>query len=204
MATVASVITSGRYDLRDSSELKWSDAELLDYLNRALIQLDNALSANNSDWVYTEDTTTTLSEDGNSVSVPTGTIVVRDVWIGSDRLFKQDPPVIMYKRQFVTSERQPYHWAHQGANIIFEATADTDYSLEIYYDKRATALTSVGDMPYSDEFNGPLRQMMVFCAKNRDEFDVNIDAQMYNFFLDSALGNTIKRTYINRKYRLDY
>lgn len=201
--TVASVIAEARYDLRDSSSLQWASAELLAYLNRALRQLDNALAAQKSDWVHQEDTSIDLAEDANFADIPSRCISIREVWIGSDQLRKQDYAFVEHKRQF-SSEGQPYYWAHKGANIIFERDADQAYDLEVYFDQRHTALTLGGNMPYQSEFDDALRQMMIFQAQKRQEMGLDVDAYMFNFFMSSAMSNVVRRNYKPRRYNLGF
>jgi len=206
MSTVASVITSGRYDLRDtdSTRYEYPDAELLDYLNRSLVQLDAALSSLGSDWVQAEDTGTTLADGGESVSRPTRCIAVREVWIDDDELVKKDPSFIYYKRKFIDDEGQPDYFAEQGTNIIFEREADDDYALTIYYDQYSAALTALGDMPYDGQFDQPMRQAMVMIAKARNEYDVNLDAQLFDFFMSSAAAKAMKKTFRKKPYYLGF
>ena len=203
-ATVASVITSMRYDLRDGSTLQYVDLELVEYLNRALRVLDATLSGLKSGWVSNEDTATKLLITENSSTKSTAAIVVREVWIGSDQLEKKDHDVIYYKRQFISDTGQPDYFAEEGTNLIFERTADQEYDLEIYYDKRATALTAVGNMPYDDEFNDPLREAAIILAKRRNEYDVNLDAVLHDFFMGAALKKEMIRKFKPRRYRLGF
>ena len=202
--TVANIIIAGRYDLRDTNSIQYVDAELLGYLNRALVQLDGALSALHSDWVLTEDTATTLLAAGNSVTTPTRCVRVRKVWISSDQIEKKLPGYIYDKRKFITATGQPVYFAHNATSLIFETTADADYDLTIYYDIRSSALTVGGNMPYDDEFNEPLKQAMILLAKNRQEQSPGIDAQLFDFFARVAIGKVIGRRVMPKRYRLGF
>lgn len=208
MATVASVITLGRYDLRDVNTTLYTDVELLAYLNRALGQLDRALLSLKSDLLHNEDTSTNLAVATNSVTIPTGAISIRSVWFTDDKkqVLPKSVNYIYYKRiQIGSTTGQPDYYALEGTSIIFERTADATYSdLAIYYDKSSTALTAIGNMPFSDRFNDSMRQMMVLCAKHRQELSPAIDAEMYNFFMDAAMGEVISRKYAPRRYKTDF
>ena len=204
MATVASIITSGRYDLRDTNSFTYTDEECLDYLNRSLGVLDGILSEIHSDLVYQEDTSITLSSGNKYASRPTRCITIRDLWIGSNLLYKKDIDYIFYKRQHISGTGQPYYYAEQGTNIIFEREADTNYSLEIYFDQESSALTSGGDMPHSDIFNEALREGMVILAKRRNEYDLNIDAVLHDHFLDAALKKAFRRQLKPKYYKLGF
>jgi hypothetical protein len=204
MATAAEVITSARFDLRDSSSTQYTDAELLDYLNRALVQLYASLGSVHSDWVYTEDTSKTLATGDNSVTTPTDIGAVLSLWIGSDEILKKDTPYIYYKRRYITATGQPYYFAHKDSTFIFERAADADYSLAIYYNKKRTVLGSGDTMPFDDDFNQPVRQAIVLIAKNRNEYDVAGDGALFDFFLDAAFTYVISRNRTPKRYKLGF
>lgn len=204
MALASTIITSARYDLRDTGSTEYSNAELLDYLNRAQVQLYSVLHSLHSDWVHASDTSTTLLEDGNSVSVPTDFSTVRSVWIDTDMLSKKDVDFIYYKRKHITGAAKPVFYATEAQTFIFEHTADQDYDLTIYYNKDSTALESSGTMPFNSKFDQPLRQMIVLQAKSRNEYDIMGDAAIYDFLMDAALGNVISRNRQPKGYRLNF
>ena len=204
MALASTIITSARYDLRDTGSTEYSNAELLDYLNRAQVQLYSVLHSLHSDWVHASDTSTTLLEDGNSVSVPTDFSTVRSIWIDTDMLSKKDVDFIYYKRKHITGAAKPVFYATEAQTFIFEHTADQDYDLTIYYNKDSTALESSGTMPFNSKFDQPLRQMIVLQAKSRNEYDIMGDAAIYDFLMDAALGNVISRNRQPKGYRLNF
>jgi len=205
MATAASVIASARYDLRDTDSNQYTDAELLDYLNRGLRQLDAVLSTMSSDRVYVEDTSTTLASGDNHVAARDRCLKVRQVWIGTSQLTPKSLNYIYYKRNIIGSTTgRPSYYAQGGENILFERTADQDYSLKIYFDQRTDTLASGTTMPYSDEFNDPLRESIIILAKRRNEYDVNLDAVLYDFFLDATRSIVAKRRYNQKPYYLDF
>jgi len=82
MAAVSAFLTSLRYDLRDYPGHDFPDLELIEYLNRAVIQLDSALLSMDSDWLFNT-STAILSSGQNKIAQPTGCISVRSIWISS-------------------------------------------------------------------------------------------------------------------------
>lgn len=203
MATIDTVISNARYDLRDTDSTLYTDAELRVYANRALRQLDNVLSARNSDWVLNE-TTLTLSTGDNYADCPGSCIVVRDAWISSDHLVKKSPAGVYKERKYISSTGQPFYFAEKGTQLIVEREADDDYTLTAYYDKRATTLVEGADMPYNDEFNAPIREMIITLAHKRNEADVYTDTYIYNFFWDWVSGNVLRRSHVPRRTKLDF
>lgn len=204
MALASAIITSARYDLRDTDSTQYTDAELLDYLNRSLTQLYAVLGSLHSDWVHASDSSKTLSASSNSVTVPSDFATIRSLWIDDDELSKQDVDYIYYERKFITTAGQPDYYAIEGASIIFERTADQNYPLIIYYNKKATDLVSSGSMPFSDEFNQPIRQAIVLMAKNRNEYNVVGDSALYDFFMSACTAKAVMRRYAPKRYRIDF
>jgi hypothetical protein len=205
MATVASIITSGRYDLRDPNKTLYEDEELLNYLNRGLNQLDRALASINSDWVHGTEEATDIALGDDYVVAPADLMSDRSVWIGSNRLVKRSVDYIYYKRKHISAQGKPDDYSLEGLNIIFEREADQLYDdFVIHYNKKSTALTLVGNMPFNDRFNDPLRQIMVLLAKNREETILMADSELYNFFLDSVMGEVVSRNYCPRRFRMDF
>jgi len=206
MATISAVITEARYDLRDSHSMLYSDAELYYYANRGLFQLDNVLSVKNSDWVYNEADLTPGSGLA-SVAAPSDCMVVRSAWIGSDELIKAAPEKIFEERKYITGTGRPQHFAEQGATLIFDRTTDQAYTVRAYYDKRATAFATTtpgAAMPYGDEFNSAIREMIVVLAHKRNEVNVFPDTEVYNFFMEKLVGNVIRRNHTPIRATLDF
>ena len=196
MATAQQVITSGRYDLADTAPAEYDSDELLEYLNRAIFQLDYALSNHASDLVASEDDAVALASGANSAAVPANTIIVTDVWIGTTQLYPLTPASkLLYERKYCSSTQQPYYWCQIGQNIEFESTADQAYTLDVYYDKKTGALSLTDSMPYNDQFNDALRQAMVIQAKHRNEFDTGMEGQLMDFFSRQVMAKDIMRRY---------
>jgi len=206
MTTISAVITEARYDLRDPNSTLYTDAELYYYANRGLFQLDNVLSAMNSDWVYNE-ASLTLESGLAFVASSTGSMVVRSAWISSDELIKVSPEKIFEERKYISGTGQPYSFAEQGAILIFDRTTDQAYTVRAYYDKRATAFATTtpgAAMPYGDEFNSAIREMIVTLGHKRNEVNVFPDTEVYNFFMEKLAGNVIRRNHTPIRATLDF
>ena len=204
MALASAIITSGRYDLRDTNINQYEDPELLDYLNRSLVQLDAALLALSSDWLHASDLSSTLSSGTDSVTAPTRCLSIRSLWIGTNQKTQKSPDVIEYKSQFISSTGEPSFFALQGANIIFERTADDDYTLKNYYNRYASTLETSSTMPYSSQFDQELRQGMVLAAKARQERATDIDGLLLDYFTEAAANKAMKRQFKPKPYRLGF
>ena len=204
MTALSSLITSARYDLRDTGSTEYTDAELVDYFNRAQVELYSVLQSLHSDWVHATDTSITLEEDGNSVDVPSDFATVRSIWIDDDQIVKKGVDYIYYKRKHISDEGQPDYFAIEAAEFIFERTADQDYDLTVYYNKNSTDLALTDTLPFSDEFNQPLRQAVILQAKSRNEYDLMGDAAMHDFFMAAALAKVVSRRFVPKTCRIDF
>lgn len=203
MATIDTIITEARYDLRDTNSTLYTDTELYYYANRGLFQLDNVLSAMSSDYVLNEDDVTLTTGD-DYASSPDNCMVIRSIWIGSDLLCKVAPQTLYRERKFISSTGQPFYFAEVGTQILVDREADDDYTLKVYSDQRTAALSSGDSMPYNDEFNGMIREMIITLAHKRNEVNVYPDTQIYNFFMERLGGNVIRRNHVPRRSKLDF
>ncbi len=204
MAIASEIITSARYDLRDTGSTEYTNAELLDYLNRAQVQLYSVLLGLHSDWVHATDTSITLEAAANSVSVPDDFATVRSIWIDDDQLKKIGLDEIYYKRKHISGTAQPVYFATEAATFIFEYTADADYDLTVHYNKNSTALATIGTLPFNNEFNQPLRQAIVLQAKSRNEYDIMGDSALFDFFMDAAFAKVVSRNHVPKGYRINF
>lgn len=210
MATVQSIITSARYDLRDYQKgLVYDNAELLDYLNRMVGVLDSTLASMRSDLVEEEDTSFTLSADTKVVDLSTLNSglwdSIRSVWIDQDELEKISIDHMRFKRQFRSGTSQPQYWCLSGLNMLFEEDAADDYSLEIYYNKKTGELTLTNDMPYNDIFNEDIREMLVLHAKAKKSGRISRADSFYSdVFRQRAMAENLRRQHLPKYYWLGF
>ena len=210
MATVAQFITSARYDLRDyQTGLEFDSEELLEYINRMKDVLDNTLCSMNSSYVHGT-ATLTLSTAANSIDLSANLNsgdydTVRAVWIGSDEKEKISSDMMYYKRQFISDTREPDFWAMEGIYMIFDSTADADYSVEVSYNKTTPTLALTDNMPYADKFNQIFRELLVMHAKAKKEGGIAPAEQTYHaMFRAKAFADQIRQDYIPKRFKLDF
>lgn len=193
MATVSTVLTQLRYDLSSISDIIWVDAELVEYMNRAIRILNSELVAINSDLVHSTDTKT-LALAGNSVAEPTSCYSLRSVWIEDDELKVVDVDEIYEDRQYIeTDTGQPLKVAHSSATLIFDYTADAAYTVTIYFNTLVSDVTTASSMPYSDRFNDQLKTAVAMFAKHRAGILANPDIEIANLFRTVSLRKQFSR-----------
>jgi len=211
--TISNIVTSVRYDLRDTGSTQYTDAELLDYANRAIEALDATLSKINSDWVRQEDTTTALASAADSVTQSTRCIKNRQIFYGTTEIYEKSLGFIHDRRIHLNSATGlPKYWAEGGANVEFDYTADQEYALKIYYDQYSAELTingvggetSTSNMPHGDQFNQPIREAIVIMARNRQNYVVTGSAYLEKFFLSAAMSKVIGRNHVPKRRILDF
>jgi hypothetical protein len=198
MALVSSVISSARYDLKDTDSTQYTNAQLLDYLNRSCVQLVSYLGSIGSDWVKKSSDLSLLSGN-NYVALPTDFSTPISAWIGTNEIEKFSWEQIIYDQRTISTSNKPSRYAIDGSNMIFDTTADANYTVECVYNRTISELALTDTMPFNSEYNQPLRQAIVLIAKNIDEYDVSGDAALYDFFINACAIKTIQRNH-NRKY----
>lgn len=206
MSTVQTVLDGARYDLRNYGDIDFDSKQMIHFLNRAIKTLDYILIQHNSDWTLNS-ADVTLSSGNNSVSVPTGALNIREVWIDDDRKENLDPMALYYKREFRDNDStEPSFWSHVGDTIEFEVMADTDYDITVYYDLASTALTlETNDMPYQGRFDDMLREAVVLlCESKKYKNPQQADAAYMAIFYNIVYQDTINRKFIKKNYRLDF
>jgi hypothetical protein len=199
MAQASVVITSARYDLRDPNSTQYSDAELLDYLNRGMLALDALLASLGSDFVIAK-TTAALLAAATSVALPASFISMRSAYIDTNYPLVKLTPEEIYSLQDTTSANKPTYYSFAGANIIFDCAADVGYTVNLIYNSRSTALAATTSaMPHNDEFNQILREFAVFSAKHRNEYDLTGNAATLEFFRSYCMSKVVSR---NKTYAI--
>ena len=210
MTTVATFIDSARYDLRDyQTGLAWDDDEILEYVNRMVKVLDSTLASMNSSFVHgTEDET--LASAANYIDLRTNLNggkwdSIRSVWISSTQLEKLSVDEMYYERKFITETGQPYFWALENPNIIFEKTSDAVYTIRIHYNKKTGTLTSASTIPYNDVFNEIFRELLVMHAQAKRENKIMQADQLYTaMFRQRAAQEQLRMDYIPKIYKLGF
>ena len=204
LETVQNIITSARYDLRDTRDTQFENDELLDYFNRSLKVLDSELIRMDSDYVQHQDERMLVSGK-NYVTLPTTTASVEEVWTGtSNEAEKTTVRAIKYKRKFISTTGAPQYWAMEGINVIFDYTADADYTITSETVIRSDIHALDDDAPYNDEFNEPLRQAVVLIGKNRQEYDIRGSALIQQVFSEAAFARVIRRSGNPKRYKIDW
>ena len=211
MATVQSLITSARYDLRDYGKgLIFDNAELVDYLNRLVPIMDSTLASLNSDLVEAEDSDLDTTDGQRYVDLSGLNSdlwdSLRSVWIDQDELTKISVDEMRRKRIWEGSnEGQPCYYALSNRLMLFEKYADDAYDLTIYYNAKTATLTLTSNMPYNSIFDQLFREMLVQHAKAKKEGQLmQTDAYFQSVFRTRALQENLRRNFIPPTYSKDF
>ncbi len=204
--TVQAFLNELRYDNRDFTKHDYDDTQLVIYLNRVKRVLCHELAKVRSDWVRTT-ASVTHSDDANSATPPTNYISIRELWYGQNFIYKKPADWIFRQRQLLNSasEGRAYNWAHSGTSIIFDYTADTDYTYTAVYDLEVTDLTINGSMPYNDHFNDYIREaLLIFSNKAKKNAIQPTDTAFQELFRAKYQRERVTRNYKQRRYYLDF
>ena len=199
MATVQTVIDNAKYKLRSVNSTQYTDAELLSYLNNdGIFNLDLILAANKSDLSLTKDTSLTLSNGNDSVTLPSTFLDIEALWIDTTELEKRSLQYIYEKLQESSTSNQPWAYALAGTSLMFNCLADQDYSLTLFYYTKHADLSLTDSMPYDDLFNNTLAQLIVLIAKTRNEVNSLPESAIYDHLRDAVMSNVISRRHVPR------
>lgn len=199
MATVQTVIDNAKYKLRSVNSTPYTDAELLSYLNNdGIFNLDLILAANKSDLSLTKDTSLTLSNGNDSVTLPSTFLDIEALWIDTTELEKRSLQYIYEKLQESSTSNQPWAYALAGTSLMFNCLADQDYSLTLFYYTKHADLSLTDSMPYDDLFNNTLAQLIVLIAKTRNEVNSLPESAIYDHLRDAVMSNVISRRHVPR------
>ena len=201
--TAADIIVSARYDLRDEFSTQYTDAMLLDYLNRGLRSLTAVLSLLHSDWVNTS-ATLTLLISSSSVALPALFIADLKAKIGTSELTKYSVPALREELALNTVAGVPTGYCIQGTNMLFDRVTDAQYSVVLEYNAGIADLTTATTMPFNNDFNDVLRQFIILCGKSRNEYVVVSDATMQDYFYDACYSKLVSRNNAPNLYRTDF
>lgn len=196
------LIASSRYDLRDGNITQWTDPELLDYLNRNVRVLQTALASVKSDWSKKHVDVSLLSGN-NYVDVPTDFMTPRNLWDGTDEIYKESiDNVEYYQRESLTGS--PSYYAVKQDEIIFDKTATETVDLRLEYNFKNEDLLLTSDLPYNDDFNDDLREGVIIIAKNRNERLATPSLGLMKMYSQAAQARVISRNHTKKRYRLDF
>jgi len=202
MATAADIILSARYEIRDEEAKEFSDAMLLNFLNRGVQPLSAALVRIKSDWVNDTENIT-LSSGNSSETLPALFVSDITVRIGTSYLVKKSVSTVRHML-VLSSTGQPENYAIRNTTIMFDKEANADYTIVLEYNKKEDTLLATADMPYNDDFNDTLRSFIVLCATSSANERVLNEASINQFFYASLFSKTIDRTHISNIYETDF
>jgi len=202
MTTAAQLITSARYDTRDEQSTQYSDAMMLDYLNRGTKNLPVTLAMLRSDWVNDTETLTILDGD-SEIALPTYFMSDITVLVGTAYLTKCSVSA-MRDKQTSASTGDPGYYSIHKTNLLVDTLVDGDLSVVLEYNQSTALLLSGTSMPYNDEFNDVLRQFLVLMCKTRNEYTLAGDAAIQDFFYQALFSKVISRNHVPNVNKTDF
>lgn len=212
MATlVSALITSIRYYLKDTSTTNpnWADAEILEYINQAQDILFQRLAANKSD-IGIQATTRTLSAGTENYAVPTSFWEHKTLFItGEADILKQvdHEYILRYNERFSDNQDVPTCFSIFNDYFYLRPTPDSGYTLNIYFYKQPTALTTSSNMPFKEIYNQAIKQYAVSKCFLRDEFNIDRENQAMDGLVAAAervVGGRNKALKRINAYRWEY
>lgn len=151
MATVADLLTSVRYPIRDGGTNKWTGAELLDYINRGYRLIFARLVQIKSDLVKTS-TTVSLVAGTENYAIPAGLQAIEFLYVeGSEKPLPQvDMSYIENYTTKVSSQADtPGCFALFNSYIYVRPIPAAAGTLTVYYYGQPTDLDSGDTTPFN-------------------------------------------------------
>ena len=172
MATVADLLASVKYQIRDGGTNKWTGAELIDYLNRGYRLILTRLVQLNSDLVKTS-TTISLVSGTEKYAIPTGLQAI-------DFLQLDNEPVplnqvgISYIEEYNSkfspvTDGVPRVFALFNGYIYLRPIPKATGTLNVYYFAQPTNLDSSATTPFNGIADEALIAYVVEMALAREE-----------------------------------
>jgi hypothetical protein len=172
MATVADLLTSIRYQIREGGTNKWTGAELIDYINRGYRLILARLVQLKSDLVKTT-TTATLVAGTENYTIPTGLQAIDFLQVDGESLplNQVDMSYIeRYNSMFnPVTDGVPRCFALFNGYIYLRPTPTAAGTLNIYYFAQPTDLTSSTTTPFNGIADEALIAFVVEMALAREE-----------------------------------
>ena len=175
MATVADLLTSVRYQIRDGGTNKWTGAELLDYINRGYRLVLARLVQLKSDLVKTS-TTATLVAGTESYAIPTTLQAIEFLQIeGEDAPLSQvDMSYIeTYSAKISDNTGTPTCFALFNGYIYLRPIPSAAGTLNIYYYAQPSDLDTSTTTPFNGIADEALIAFVVEMALAREEHNTN-------------------------------
>lgn len=169
MSLVSAVITDIRTELDDGDSTRWTDAQILAVVKKALRRVDNIAVRFGLEFAKSS-ATVTVSSGESTTALPTD--FKRD--IGLYYNYEEIPKL---DTSGFETKRSGSYWRINGSNIeIKEAvTDDTDLTLWYYPLTDYSAYTTASTMPWSGKLDDMVVNYAALLLKNTDEYSVETD-----------------------------
>lgn len=206
MATVATLFSNLRYDTGDYGGQKYSNTQLIEYLNRAIWVLDSELiKVKANETLNSGDVT--LVNATNSIAGPTGSDSIRALFQSTNRIYQMEYGVLLKRRlDLGSNEALPRYFSFVDSTIQCDYTSDQEYTLTAHYDKRSTVIAATSDStPYSSKYDIYLRQaLLAVSTASRDKNVPQFDQIFEKIFKDAVMRQVISRKVVRPKAKLDF
>lgn len=193
MATlVSAVITSIRYDLKDTntSNPNWTDDEILDKINQAQEIIFQRLVAKKSDTIVSS-TSFSLVAGTENYAVPSKFWEHQRLYISGEEkpLDQVDYSVIeTYNSNFGSHNDTPNRFAIYKDYFYLRPIPDTAYTMLLRYYAQPTELTTSSNMPFKEIYNQAIKKYAIAQCFLRDEFNIDKENSSMEGLINAADG----------------
>jgi len=190
MATASQIIASARYDLKEYKGQKMETAELLEYLNRAVIILDGILISKDSDWVHQNAISVALSTGQNKITMPTRCASIRSIWYDSKLVTCSDLTFAASTDTIISTATDFSDYFEENDTIGISGSSSNDTS-----DIGLVSIYSIGDDGAGSNNKLTINENVIV-----DEGSGNASATLMRVGENEVLKTSLDYIYYLRKY----
>lgn len=189
MGTISSVIDNIRIELVDVNDVRWSDANLLALVKRAIRRAEHVIRRNDISFGRAYETITTVVDE-DEYALPAD--FMAPVILTRDGTHKELTLCDDQKWETILSAPELSNWLIRGSNLYVYALPQAVETLTLVYWPLLdiASYTVDSSMPWSGKLDEIIADYVALRCKNIDEMDVSNDVQLL-----TDLENNILSTY---------
>ncbi|SME89413.1 hypothetical protein [Desulfovibrio gilichinskyi] len=197
MSKVAEVIDNIRQELSDEQSTRWSDAQLIRFIQQAVTRSQHVGRRNNLQFLKDKEDFVFLAGE-SSKPLPNDFMVDIGVWnlgLPGTSLAKVDEETW----ENSTSPNEASQYMIEGANLVIQGVPTADTTLRLRFFKGcslASLLLDAADMPWSGQLDSIIEGYAALRARNVDRDSTQADFELLQD-LENNILNTLGSQSVN-------
>jgi len=192
MTTTSELIASARIDIADPSSTVFTDAQMLDYLNRGFRQVHEKLVEWDADIIRARQTIAVTSGD-DAYDLPAGYWLTCFMYIDGEANHLIQLKADALLKYPVTQTGTPFGYLISGTEIILRWMPNATKTLYHYHYIAYSNLALLATTPFNGLFDQVARQFVASMALNRNEYNTQVELAILKYLEESAWNIMNKR-----------